>query len=177
MKSAIVSTRVLGGILLEDELMPPRTFLSKERHSNTTPEDLSKVWNISLEQAAMTLDAITQPHARSAIMPLSRQYRVDRMFEPMRLRSEMASDTMDPYCDGLHGMRYCQVFGNKEMFVEAYPIAAKSDCDNALREFLMDYGAPDLMITNGIKEQTLPGTRWQARLQKNNIPSVVTPPH
>ena len=74
-------------------------------------------------------------------------------------------------------MQYCQVFGNKEMFVEAYPIAKKSDCDDALKEFLRDYGAPDLMITDGSKEQTLPRTKWQARLQKNNIPSVVTPPH
>lgn len=107
MKSAIVSTKVSGGISSEDDLMPPRTFLSRERHSNTTPEDLSEVWNISLQQAAMTLDATTQRHARSAIMPLSRRYRVDRMFEPMRLRSEIASDTMDPRCDGLHGMRHC----------------------------------------------------------------------
>ena len=99
------------------------------------------------------------------------------MFEPMRLRSEIASDTMDLYCDGLHGMWYCQVSGNKEMFAEAYLIAAKNDCDDALREFLMDYGAPDLMISDESKEQTLPGTRWQARSQKNNIPSVVTPPH
>ena len=60
MKSAIVSTEVSGGTPSEEDLMPPRTFLSKERHSNATPEDLSEVWNVSLEQAAMTLDATTQ---------------------------------------------------------------------------------------------------------------------
>ena len=68
-KSAIVPTKVSGGTSLEDEMMPPRTFLSKERHSNATPEDLSKVWNVSLEQVVMTLDATTQRHARSAMMP------------------------------------------------------------------------------------------------------------
>ena len=37
---------------------------------------------------------------------------MDRMFEPKRLRCEMATDTMDPRCPGMHGTRYCQVFGN-----------------------------------------------------------------
>ena len=63
------------------------------------------------------------------------------------------------------------------MFAEAYPITRKKDCDEALKRFIRDYGAPDAMITDGSKEQTKPGTAFQAILQKNNIVSVVTPPH
>ena len=177
MKSVVIPTNISQGPLSEDELLPSRTFISSKRHSNTTPEDLSEVWNISVEQAKLTLEATTQHHVRSAIMPLSRRYRVDRMFEPKRLRCQMASDTMDPHCDGLHGNRYCQVFGNKEMFCEAYPIAKKNDCDEALRQFLRDYGAPDVMITDGSKEQTSKGSKFQATLRKNNVTSLVTQPN
>ena len=114
-----VPTVIHDGTLGADELLPPKTFISSDRHSNTTPVDLSEAWNISVEQAAMTLQATTQNHIRSVVMPLSQQYRVNRMYEPKRLRCDMALDTMDPRTEGLHGNRYCQVFGNKFMFAEA----------------------------------------------------------
>ena len=177
MKSTIIPTLIADGPLHEDQLLPPRTFLSHERHSNTTPEDLSEVWNISLHQAKLTLQATTQHHVRSAIMPLSRRYRTDRMFSPHRLVGEMASDTMDPRCVGMHGETHCQVFGNKQMFCEAYPIKSKGDCDLALKKFITDYGAPDTMVTDGSREQTSRGSKWQAILRKNNITGVVTQPH
>eukprot|EP00980_Cylindrotheca_fusiformis_P016084 scaffold4755_cov108-Cylindrotheca_fusiformis.AAC.1 len=42
-KSLKIPVRVSQGPLSEDELMPPRTFVSSQRrHSNTTPEDLSE---------------------------------------------------------------------------------------------------------------------------------------
>ena len=145
-----------GGPLSGDKLKEPRTFLSNERHSNTTASDLSKVWSISLEQARMTLNATTQHHSRSAIMPLSRRYRMDCMFEPLRLRSQMSTDTMDPRCDGLHGMRQCQVFGNRNMFAAAYPIKSgkAADIDEALKGFIQDFRAPESMISDGAKAQT-----------------------
>ena len=136
---------------------------------------MSEVWNISVEQAKLTLEATTQHHSRSAIMPLSRGYQMDRMFEPKQLRCDMATDTMDPRCQGLHGMKYCQVFGNRVMFAEAYPIVRKKDCDDALKLFIQDYGAPDTMITDGSKEQTQLGTAFQATLRKNKITSVTSP--
>ena len=132
MKSVVFPTVIHDGPLAADALMPPRSFISADHHSNTTPEDLSEAWNISIEQAAVTLQATTQNHIRSAAMPLSRRYRTDRMYEPKRLRCDMASDTMDPRMDGLHGHGYCQVFGNRFMFAEAYPIMKKSDCGDAL---------------------------------------------
>ena len=168
------------GPLSEEMLRPRKTFISSERHSNTTLEDLSEIWNISVEQAKMTLDATTQHHVRSAIMPLSRRYCVDRMFEPKRLLGDMASDTMDPRCYSIHGdYRYCQVFGNKMMFCEAIPIVSKSgdSADGALKEFLRDYGAPENMITDGLKEQTSKGSKFLATLRKNNVNPVVTMPH
>ena len=74
---------------------PPRTFLSSDRHSSMTPEDLSERWGLSLKQAELTLKASTQKLTRSALMPLSRRYRADRMFEILRIHGTMATDTMD----------------------------------------------------------------------------------
>ena len=168
---------IVPGPLTEAALRPPKSFLSTGRHSNTTPEDLSEVWGISTEQAQLTLRATTQNHVRSAIMPLSRRYRVDRMFEPKRIHCDMATDTMDGRISSHSGERYCQVYGNKNMFCEAYPIAKKSDCEDTLKKFVADYGAPDLMITDGSKEQTAPGSKFQATLRRYKIPTQVSGPY
>ena len=42
------------------DVRQPQYFLSAERHSNTTPEDLSELWGISVAHAALTLKATTQ---------------------------------------------------------------------------------------------------------------------
>ena len=74
---------------------------------------------------------------------------MDRMYEVPRLRCEMSTDAMDSRCKGIHGCKCCQVFGNKEMFAAAYPIEKKSNCHVALKQFISDYGASDVMTTDG----------------------------
>jgi hypothetical protein len=51
-----------------------KTFISKDRHSAVTPEQLSERWNIGLAQAKQTILVTTQRGIRSAILPLSRRY-------------------------------------------------------------------------------------------------------
>ena len=145
------------------------TFISSERHSNTTAEDLSERWSISVAQAAMTLKATTQRLKRSALMPLSRRYRADRMFGVKRLHCMMSTDTLDARVKSIHGQKYCQVFGNKDFFVEAYPIEKKSDCHEALDTFVKQYGAPDSMIYDGAPEQVGPHTKFQHNMRKYDI--------
>ena len=57
----------------------------------------------------------------------------------------MATDTMDAGCKSIHGERYCQVFGNKDIFVEAIQIFKKSDCHQALDIFTRKYGIIDVL--------------------------------
>ena len=71
------------------------------------------------------------------------------MYKPKILQCDMASDTMDPRCPGLHGNQYIQVFGNKDMFAEAIPIVSKGDCHLALKKFINEFSAPDKMIMDG----------------------------
>ena len=51
----------------------PRTFLSENRHSSTTEEDLSEIWGLSIPQAELTLKLTTQKLNKSTIMPLTQR--------------------------------------------------------------------------------------------------------
>ena len=115
----------------------PRTFLSKNRHSSTTAEDPSERWGLSISQAALTLKSTTQKMTRSAIMPLARRYRADRIFYFRGINGTMSTNIMDARCHSIHDEKYCQVFGNKQFFVEAYPIKKKSDCRLVLDKSLI----------------------------------------
>ena len=69
-------------------------------------------------------------------------------------------DTIHSKVNSIHGEYNCQVFGNKELFVEAYPMEKRLDCLEALDKFVKDYGALDSMIYNGAQEQVGPGTKF-----------------
>ena len=114
----------------------PQTFLSKNRHSSTTAEDLSKRWGLSISQAALTLKVTTRKLTRSAIMPLTRRYRADQMFDVRSIHAKMSTDTMDARFHSIHDEKYFQVFGNKKIFVEAYTINKKSDFHLGLDKFV-----------------------------------------
>jgi hypothetical protein len=67
---------VLPGPIEERDIKASCTFLSKERHSNTTPVDLSERWGLSVAQATqarlgLTPKATTRHLLRSALMPLA----------------------------------------------------------------------------------------------------------
>ena len=161
----------------EEELQPRKTFISKDRHSDASAEDLSERWGISVAQATMTLKATTRRLVRSALMPLARRYRVDRMFEVRRIHGKMATDTMHMKCKSIRGHKYSQVFGNKDFFVEVYPINKKSECGTALELFVDDFGIPDVLIHDGSKEQSQPGTDFQRCIRKHGMKTKVSEPH
>ena len=48
----------------------------------------------------------------------------------------------------------CQVFGNKKLFEEAYPIKKKSDWHQGLDKFVKEYGAPENMNYDGEQEKS-----------------------
>ena len=113
---------VIEGVVLDPHDQPkefkqPRKFISSERHSNTTPEDLSERWSTIVAQAKLTLKATTQRLKRLAVMPLSRRYTVDRIFGVKRLDCIMATYMMHTKNKSIHGELYCKVFGTKEFFV------------------------------------------------------------
>ena len=110
-KPAIVDDEPVVNSLRRDSSIDPgtsdapvlHTFQSSERHTDVTPQQLSERWGISLSAASKTLQKTTQKFQRSAILPLSRRYRADRVFSRKTLSGEWSTDTMDGRCKSLDG--------------------------------------------------------------------------
>jgi len=84
----------------------PTTFSSSKRHSDITPQELSSKWGISIPTAIKTLKNTTQRFLRSAILPLDRRYRTDRLFSRKTLQVQWSTDTLDGRYKSLAGNRY-----------------------------------------------------------------------
>jgi hypothetical protein len=78
---------------LED--VPARwTYVSTERHTQVTSERLADRFCIGPERAKATFRATTQRGVRSAILPIGRRYRADRIFDVRRLNGKFATVTL-----------------------------------------------------------------------------------
>ena len=154
-----------------------RTFQSKECHSTVTPSDLSERWYIGLGQATQTVKATTQRLMRSAILPLARRYRADRMFVRPHIRGTIYTDTMNGCYKSLYGNKYAQIFADESFFATAYPMEHKSSAGQSLKQFISDFGIPDKLVCDGAAEQVGKRTEFQAMVQKHAIDLHVTEPH
>ena len=70
-------------------------FQSSDHHTNVTAQDLSERWGISVPAATETLKKTTQKFLRTAVLPLSKRYRTDRVFSRKTLLGDWSTDTMD----------------------------------------------------------------------------------
>ena len=152
------------------------TFHSSNRHSDISPEALSERWCISLKAATNTLKKTTQRFLRSAVLPLSRRYRTDMMFERKTLRGQWSTDTMDGRCKSLDGNRYAQVFANKSYFSRIYPMDSKSKAGDALRLFCQEFGVPEKLTFDGSREQTGKGTQFMKQVRRHDIDYHISEP-
>ena len=96
------------------------------------------------------------------------------MFDIHRINGTMSTDTMDSRCQSIHDENYCQVFVNKQFFVEAYTIKNKYDCHLGLDKFVKEYGAPDNMTYDGAQEKIGRKTEFQIVMRKYEIKGHVT---
>ena len=147
----------------------PSTFQSSERHSNVTAQDLSDCWGIGLGAATKTLAKTTQRFLRSAILPLSRRYRTDRMFQRKALAGSWSTDTMDGQSKSLEGNRFVQVFTNKAYFSRIYPMNSKQKAGDALRLFCQEFGVPERLVFDDSKEQMAKGTDFMRQVRLHDI--------
>ena len=161
---------------MPDDVPTRRTFISKERHLGVSAEEISDRWGIGLMQAANTVKVTTQRGTRSALLPLSRRYRADRVFEKPLLRGEFYTDTLDGRCKSLDGNRYAQVFANKNLFAVTYPMQTKSLAGEGLRQFIHDYGRPEKLTFDGSGEQCGRKTEFMKNVRKYSISHHVIEP-
>ena len=134
---------------IQQDIPSARTFLSREHHSGITPADISERWYVGMSQANTTLNATTQQLVCSTILPLSRRYQVDRMYERPHIRGTIYTDTMGGWHKSLDGNKYAQVFANDSFFAVSYPMDKKSSARQALKLFIADFGVPDRIVCDG----------------------------
>ena len=164
-------------LLIRDKSLDPgktdipivNTFQSSDRHSDVTPQDLSQRWCISIPTAIKTLKKTTQRFLRSAVLPLSRRYRTDRVFDRKTLSGTWSTDTMDGRSKSLEGNRYAQVFANKAYFSRIYPMDSKRKAGDALRLFCSEFGVPEKLIFDGSKEQNGKDTEFMKQIRTHDI--------
>jgi hypothetical protein len=70
-----------------------------------------------------------------------------------------------------------QVFANKSFFAVAYPMESKAHTGKALREFINEFGVPELLTLDGSKEQTGPKTEFMQLVRKHDIDYHVSEPY
>ena len=157
---ATFAERLISSVQVHDpnmdnaDVSSAQTFHTKERKTTVTASDLSERWFIGLAQAEKTIRATTQRLLRSAILPLVRMYRADRMYERPRFRGTVYTDTMNGDFKSLDGNQYAQVFATEDFFAAAYPMEAKTMVGDALKEFITDFRVPDKIMMDGAAEQT-----------------------
>ena len=161
---------------LKEDVPSSKTFHTSERKSTVSASDLSERWFIGLKQATQTIKSTSQRLLRSAILPLARQYRADRMYECPWLRGVVYTDTMHGHFKSLDGNKYAQIFATEDYFAAAYPMESKALASDALKEFITDYGVPDKIIMDGAGEQTGKRSTFMEQVRKHHIDYHVTEP-
>jgi hypothetical protein len=98
------------------------------------------------------------------------------VFERPLLRGHYYCDTMDGRHKSLDGNKYTQVFASKDFFAVAYPMESKSGAEDALRQFVHDFGRPERLTSDGSREQIGKKTEFVRNVRKYSIDHRVTEP-
>ena len=76
---------------------------------------------------------------------------------------------MDGRVTSVDGNQYAQIFSNKTMFTQVYPIDLNSKAGDALRIFMNYVGVPGNLTVDGSKEQNGKNTKFTKQVCKHNI--------
>jgi hypothetical protein len=113
-----------------------RSFISNKRHAKLRADLIAERFGISHVRAQQTLRVTTQRGVRSAILPISRRYRADRVLGVNLLNGKFATDKVYGKICSLRGNTGTQLFSHKCGFKAAYPIQ-KIDGDNVGNALIM----------------------------------------
>ena len=142
-----------------------RILQSSDRHLDVTAQDISERWGICISTAAKTLKKNTQKFLISAVLPLSRRYRTDRLFTRNTFQGDWYTDTMDARFKSLEGNKYAQVFVNKAFLSRIYPMDSKNKAGDALIIFCQEFGVTESLTFNCSKEHSKPGTEFMKQIR------------
>ena len=114
-------------------------MFSHERHKQVTADNLAELWCIGIKRAQATINAISQHYTRSALLPIAKRYRADRMYNVKRLNWKLATDTFFSDVKSLKQNICGQVYTHKCGFAKPYPMprATGTSIDHTLRYLSM----------------------------------------
>jgi hypothetical protein len=161
--------------VLTDVKRPP-TFVTEDRRADVSPQALADRWQIGLEQAKLTLKSTTQTFLRSALLPMGRRYKADRMFQRRQLSGEWFTDTVFGPVKSADGNKYGQIYANGAYFATFYPMDSKSKAGDSLKVFCKEFGVPEVLRHDGAKEMTGKRTEFRNQVRKHNIQTHVSEP-
>ncbi|KAI2500086.1 Reverse transcriptase (RNA-dependent DNA polymerase) [Fragilaria crotonensis] len=155
-----------------------RTFVSTERHEKVSAELLADRFGIGPKRAQRTMRVTTQRGVRSAILPISRRYRADRVFGVKRLAGKFATDTAYGKLKSLRGNVGSQIYSHKCGFKASYPMLKVdgNTVGDTLTQFIGDFGAPAHLTFDGASVQTGPRTRFMEAIRRYEIKYHVSGP-
>lgn len=161
-----------------DDIPSRRTFTSTERHAKLTADIISERFGVGIERARATIRATTQRGVRSAILPISRRYRADRMFCLKRLNGKFATDTLWAKTKSLDSNVASQIYSHKCGFYAPYHLkkADRLSVGYSLNDFIGDYGAPEHLTYDGAAVQVGSKTKFVETIRKANIKTHVSGP-
>ncbi len=112
----------------------------------------------------------------SAALPLSRQYKTDRILQLPQLQGTWFSDTVDGREKLKDGNQYAQNFANEAYYATIYPMDTKGKAGEALRTFGQEFGVPPQLIVDGLMEQTGKNTEFMGQVQVHDINLKIAEP-
>src|SRR6056300_696374 len=153
------------------EIPTRKTFESSERHPRVTPEVLSERWG--------TLRATLQRGTRSAILPLARRYRADRMLERPILKGKFSTDTAYFKCKSLRGNIVSQIYFHKCGFYANYNLPKTDDANvgPTLLQFISEFGIPKNLTMDGAAVQIGRKTKFMETIRRADIDHHISGPY
>jgi hypothetical protein len=162
--------------VLTDVKRPP-SFTTEDRRADVSPQDLADRWMIGKEQAKLTLKSTTQRYLRSALLPLARRYKADRMFFRRQLQGEWYTDTVFGPVKSKDGNNCGQIFANGNYFAQFYPMDSKKKAGDSLKVFCREYGVPEILRHDGAKEMVEKRSEFRKQVVKHNIKTHTSEAH
>ena len=152
----------------------------REGHSSSlTPENLSKLWRIPLQQAQRTIDATEQRSLRTVQGPISRRFRTDtyqrrynRLGGPY---SRFYTDVLFSKVKSISGNTCATLYSNRQGFIKIYPMHAKSQAHETFSMFVHEVGIPHELHADGAAE--LIKGEFKKKLNKYEVYTTTTEPY
>lgn len=146
------SRSIVGHDELTRKIVSVYSAKTSYKASDIKPERLSKLWGISKEKAAKTIEATTQMGLRLGIYPLVRRFRTKQAHLRYNLLGgrygTFYTDTFFSSVVSQQGFTCGQIYCNAAGFTFFVPLLAERDAHLSLTDFVQNVGIPSALVSD-----------------------------